>query len=71
MGWTMTIGARIVDAREKRGLTAVALAALIRLDKAQLSRWENDHAAPNADNLRALCDALDVSADYLLGRTAT
>lgn len=34
-----------------------------------LSNWESGETEPSATNIAALCDALRVSADYLLCRT--
>ena len=65
----MTIGARIVAVRMTRGMAAVTLAERIGIDKAQVSRWENDHQMPDLYNLKRICDALNASADYIIGRT--
>jgi len=64
----VSIGARIREAREDLGMTGSALAEKIGSDAATISRWEHDRREPDAGHLRALCDALGVTADYLLGR---
>lgn len=65
----MTIGSRIREARKERGMTAASLAEKTGQDAPTISRWENDRREPDANHLRVLCDALGVTADYLLERT--
>jgi DNA-binding XRE family transcriptional regulator len=63
-----TFGKRLAVAREVHNLTQTALGALLKgVTKASVSHWECDRYEPNLSQLRALCEALGVSADSLLG----
>lgn len=46
-----------------------ALADVLGIHVLTVSSWERGTRQPNADSLAALAGALEVSADYLLGRT--
>ncbi len=57
------------QARELRGLTQEALAKKASLKPSQISAFETGlRANPSTANIIKLADALNVSADYLLGR---
>lgn len=63
---------RLRDARERlRGLTQAQLAEKTRLPSTSISHFEKPEGTrkPSFDNLRRLAIALDVTTDYLLGRT--
>ena len=63
---------RLRDARERlRGLTQAQLAEKTGLPSTSLSHFENVEGTrkPSFDNLRRLANALDVTTDYLLGRS--
>jgi transcriptional regulator with XRE-family HTH domain len=61
------LGTRIREARQSKGWTLGYLANLTQLSKSHLSDTENGKRNPSASTLLALCRALDVSADWLLG----
>ena len=61
--------ARLRAAREKRGLTQGELAKRAGLQMSAISHFETGTRKPSFENLRRLADALDVTTDYLLGRT--
>lgn len=61
------IGVRIASVRVLRELRQVDLAEAIGVNDQTISNWEIGLRTPRADHLRALCHALDCSADYLLG----
>lgn len=61
--------ARLRAAREKRGLTQSELAKRAGLQMSAISHFETGTRKPSFDNLRRVADALDVTTDYLLGRT--
>lgn len=68
----MSLGENIKNARIKKGLTQEQLAELISDDEitfgnTAISNWEKGISKPDADTLCALCGALDVDANYLLG----
>lgn len=63
---------RLRDARERlRGLTQAQLAEKTGLPSTSISHFENPEGTrkPSFDNLRRLANALDVTTDYLLGRS--
>lgn len=38
-----------------------------KMGTSNLSKWENDKTAPNIYTVKALCDVLDVSIDWITG----
>ncbi len=62
----MSIGRRITAMRGYRVLTQEELGDLVGVAKQTVSNWENDRRVPRANELKALCKALECSADYLL-----
>jgi len=62
---------RLRTARVMRGLTQTQLACKIGRNKTTISHFEsiNEARQPCLGNLVKLADALDVSTDFLLGRT--
>lgn len=64
--------ARLLDARDRlRGLTQAQLAEKAGLPSTSISHFENLEGTrkPSFDNLRRIAIALDVTTDYLLGRS--
>ena len=59
---------RLRRAREVRGLTQAQLAEKIQRTHNVISNLERGVQVPSADQIVRLCDALDVSAEWLLGR---
>lgn len=64
----MTIGQRIKKAREKKKLTTSELAEKWGKSQASITEIEKDRSTKQYEKLGELCDLLDVSADYILGR---
>jgi len=62
---------RLREARDLRGLSQAQLAAKSGLPPASVSHFESGPRKPSFDNLKALASALDVTTDYLLGRSDT
>ena len=62
---------RLRKARDLRGLSQAQLAAKSGLPPASVSHFESGPRKPSFDNLKALAAALDVTTDYLLGRSDT
>lgn len=60
---------RLLTARKKREMSQDDLARESKLKPAAISHFETGARKPSFDNLRKLADALNVTADYLLGRT--
>ncbi|HEX8443504.1 MAG TPA: helix-turn-helix transcriptional regulator [Allosphingosinicella sp.] len=63
-------GERLVAAREARELSQTELAQKAGLQPAAIGHFERSRRKPSFANVRALAKALNVSSDYLLGRTA-
>lgn len=61
-------GGRLRAARERKGLSQSDLASRSGLQPSAVSHFETGRRSPSFENLRALADALGVSADYLVGR---
>lgn len=55
--------------RKQANLTQAQLAEKVGVSKTSIASWENDYYSPEGENLYNLADTLNVSVDYLLGRT--
>lgn len=62
-------GERLIVAREARRLTQTELAQRAGLQPAAIGHFERNRRKPSFANVRALAKALNVSSDYLLGRS--
>lgn len=60
---------RLRETRNLRGLDQAELGELAKIPATSISHFESGNRKPSLDNLRKLADALQVSIDYLLGRT--
>lgn len=60
---------RLQQTRKKRDLNQEELADKTGLLASAISHFESGTRKPSFDNLRKLADALEVSIDYLMGRT--
>jgi len=60
---------RLRKIRELRGWSQLDLANKTGLQPTAISHFETGARSPSFDNLRRLSDALNVSTDYLMGRT--
>lgn len=70
MAWKksdITIGARLKIARSNAGMTQAEVASKIGTHSRNYSKYERDEVYPSPDTLARICNALDVSADFLLG----
>lgn len=61
------IGERLKKAREKVGYSQEAFAEKIGCCAITISRWENGHTPMKAVDIIKITEALNISADYLLG----
>jgi transcriptional regulator with XRE-family HTH domain len=61
---------RLRFARQLRGLSQASLGKVSELQPSAISHFETGIRAPSFDNLKRLADALNISSDYLIGRTA-
>lgn len=60
---------RLKTARRKSKLTQADLSKKVHTTKSTISNYENSHSNPSNEMLVLLSDALNVSTDYLLGKT--
>lgn len=60
-------GQRLRFVRELREMDQAEVARAMGVDPAVISHMEAGRRTPGASSLRALCKALTVSADYMLG----
>lgn len=60
---------RLIELREKAGLSQQDLADRLNVTRQTVSRWENQKTEPPIDTLVYLSELYGVSVDYLLGRT--
>lgn len=60
---------RLRAARELRGLSQTELAAEAKMPASSIAHFEGGARKPSFDNLKRLAGVLNVSTDYLLGRT--
>ena len=51
------------------GLSQQAVAEKLRIGRACYAHYEQGVREPTLALLKAICDLLDISADYLIGRT--
>lgn len=63
----MTIFERTKEVARQRGLSLVTLEEKAGLSEKSLYKWKISN--PSSDNLQKVADVLNVSTDYLLGRT--
>lgn len=62
-------GDKIRDLRKERGLNQDQLAELASLNRVTVAKYESGRVEPGAHALARIADALEVSADVLLGRS--
>lgn len=60
-------GVRLKKALEERNMTYEDLAEDTFMSKMAIYYYVKGDVLPTADNLKAICIALNVSADYMLG----
>lgn len=63
----MTVFERIKKISKQRGMSLNELGVRIGLSPNSIYHWKQ--ATPTADKIQKIADVLDVSTDYLLGRT--
>lgn len=62
----MELSDRIALVRKAAGLTQEQLGALVGVTRQAVSKWESGQAVPDAVTAAKLCEALHVSADFVL-----
>ena len=64
-----SLGKRISNIRKELNLNQKELAEKCGITEATLSRYENDLREPKSEAIVKIANALNVTTDYLLGRT--
>lgn len=59
-------GTRLKERRREKKLTQKQLADMIDAKHNSISDWENGKNKPDPDTIERICEALDISASYLL-----
>jgi transcriptional regulator with XRE-family HTH domain len=62
---TATIGRRIRDARQAKGMTQEQLAQAVNVSRSAVAQWETGRAGQVTANLARLAATLGVGVDYL------
>lgn len=60
---------RLKELRKGRNITQLKMAMDLNMSQNTISRYENGEREPGLEELVRIADYLDVSIDYLLGRT--
>jgi len=67
MGYTLTLGERLMNIRKSKGMTQVELAKKIGTIQSLISDYERERLRPNPEMLARLAIALDVTTDEIIG----
>ena len=62
----MTIGERIKELRNERGLTQIAFAEIFNIDKSTIAKYETNKNYPSIPMIIAMCKYFSVPSDYIL-----
>lgn len=62
-----TIGERIKDLRESKGISAKELAELLDINQSTYSKLENDKKSIAVSELKRITEFFEVTADYIIG----
>ena len=65
----MTFSERLVQLRKEKNISQKQLANELNLSEVGIQNYEGERRKPAYDVLIALADYLDVSLDYLVGRS--
>ena len=60
---------RMRELMHERDVETKELAIVLRMSREAVGQWRRGVCAPSLPCLAEICDILDVSADYLIGRT--
>ncbi|MEK5070303.1 helix-turn-helix domain-containing protein [Sporosarcina sp. FSL K6-1508] len=63
------VSQRLKSARNRLKLTQEALAEKVNTSKGTISNYENGHSTPSNEMLVLLSDVLEITTDYLLGKS--
>lgn len=65
----MSFGKRLLEARKKKSLSQSDVAKVLNTKGPAIGRYERDEMKPSIDVATKLANLLDVSLDYLVGKT--
>ncbi|WP_052600341.1 helix-turn-helix domain-containing protein [Aureispira sp. CCB-QB1] len=65
----MSFGKRLLQARKKKGLSQSDVAKALNTKGPAIGRYERDEMKPSIDVATKLANLLEVSLDYLVGKT--
>lgn len=65
----MGLGERLKQIRTERGLRQEDIGQALRVGKSAVSQWESGIHEPSIATIHKIADLLNVTTDYLLGRT--
>ena len=65
----MSFGARIIEIRKEKGMSQDQLAKTLGATPTTVGRYERDEVKPSIEMAVKIAEALDVSLDYLTGRS--
>ncbi|MBC7340864.1 MAG: helix-turn-helix transcriptional regulator [Clostridia bacterium] len=65
----MTFGERLKKIRTERGLRQEDIGKVVHVGKSTVSQWESNTHVPDLETVAKIADHLNISIDYLLGRT--
>jgi len=65
----MSFGKRLKKIRLERGLRQEDIGKMANVGKSTVSQWENDVHIPDLETTAKIANGLNISVDYLLGRT--
>lgn len=65
----MDFGSVVVELRKEKKISQTELAAQLGIHKNVLGRYERNEVMPSVEIARRIADILDVSLDYLTGKT--
>ena len=61
----MSVGQRIAELRQQQNISQLQLAKSLSISRQAVSKWENDQAMPDTENMIRLADILDTDIEYL------
>jgi transcriptional regulator with XRE-family HTH domain len=65
----MSFGNRLLEARKKKGISQEELADQLKTKGPVIGRYERDEMKPSIEAAAKMADFLNVSLDYLVGKT--
>ncbi len=65
----MSFGKRLLDARKKKGISQEEMAEKLKTKGPVVGRYERDEMKPSIEAAAKMADILNVSLDYLVGKT--